>query len=61
VLGDHGVEDEVWDAAAAVFDEKELTDVVLAISTINIWNRIAISTRMAPPALAESTPDAAAV
>jgi AhpD family alkylhydroperoxidase len=61
VLGDHGVEDAVWDAAAAVFDEKELTDVVLAIATINVWNRIAISTRMAAPALAEHAADAAVV
>jgi AhpD family alkylhydroperoxidase len=48
---DHGVSDEVWDGASAVFDEKELADLVLAIGTINIWNRIAIPTRMLPPAL----------
>lgn len=48
---EHGVSDEVWDAASAVFDPKELADLVLAIGTINIWNRIAIPTRMLPPAL----------
>jgi AhpD family alkylhydroperoxidase len=47
VLAEGGVPDEVWDAAAAVFSEKELSDIVLAIGTINIWNRIAIPTRMA--------------
>ena len=46
-----GVSDRVWDAASAVFDDKELADLVLAIGTINIWNRIAIPTRMLPPAL----------
>jgi AhpD family alkylhydroperoxidase len=53
LISEHGVSDAVWDAAAAVFSEKELADVVLAISTINVWNRIAISTQMAPPPLAE--------
>ena len=48
---EHGVSDEVWDAAAVVFTDKELSDLVLAIGTINIWNRIAIPTRMLPPAL----------
>lgn len=51
VLND-GVDDEVWAAAAAVFSERELSDVVLAISTINVWNRIAIGTRMPTPPLA---------
>jgi AhpD family alkylhydroperoxidase len=48
---EHGVSDEVWQAAAAVFTDKELSDLVLAIGTINVWNRIAISTGMLPPAL----------
>jgi AhpD family alkylhydroperoxidase len=52
VLGEGGVDDAVWDAAAAVFEEKELTDIVLAIAMINMWNRIAITTHMPTPALA---------
>ena len=48
---EHGVSDEVWDAASAVFDAKEVADLVLAIGTINIWNRIAIPTGMLPAAL----------
>ncbi len=48
---EQGVSDAVWDAASAVFDDKELADLVLAIGTINVWNRIAIPTRMLPPAL----------
>ena len=48
---EHGVSDGVWQAASAQFSEKELADLVLAIGTINIWNRIAIPTGMLPPAL----------
>ena len=50
-LPEGGVPDEIWNAAAAAFSEKELSDVVLAIATINVWNRIAIPTLMAPPPL----------
>ncbi|MGC4770403.1 carboxymuconolactone decarboxylase family protein [Micromonospora sp. DT44] len=49
-LGEHGVSDEVWDAAAKVYSEKELADLVLAIATINVWNRIAVTTHSEPPA-----------
>lgn len=39
-----GVSDESWDAAAAVFSDQEMVELLLAISTINVWNRLAIST-----------------
>lgn len=45
----HGVSDEVWAAAAAEFDETELTNLLAAIVTINGWNRFAVSTRMVVP------------
>ena len=48
-LGDHGVPDDVWDEAAAVWSEKELADLLLAIATINVWNRLSIATRKTPP------------
>ena len=48
-LGEHGVPDEVWDAAAKVWSEKELADLVVAIATINVWNRIAVTSRTEPP------------
>ncbi|WBC17509.1 carboxymuconolactone decarboxylase family protein [Micromonospora sp. WMMA1998] len=50
-LGDHGVPDDVWDAAAKVWSEKELADLVTAIATINVWNRVAVTCRTQPPAL----------
>ncbi|PZF84418.1 alkylhydroperoxidase [Micromonospora deserti] len=49
-LGEHGVPDEVWDAAAAVWQEKELADLLMAIVTINVWNRIAVTCRTTLPA-----------
>ena len=49
-LGEHGVPDDVWDAAAKVWSEKELADLVVAIATINVWNRVAVTCRTQPPA-----------
>jgi AhpD family alkylhydroperoxidase len=49
-LGEHGVPDEVWDAAAKVWSEKELADLVVAIATINVWNRISVTSQTQPPA-----------
>lgn len=51
-LGERGVPDDVWDAAAKVWSERELADLIVAIATINVWNRIAVSTRKQPPAQA---------
>ncbi|AJT40357.1 carboxymuconolactone decarboxylase family protein [Psychromicrobium lacuslunae] len=48
-LGPDTVTDEIWAAASQHFNETELGDIVLAISVINVWNRIAIATEMAPP------------
>ena len=42
-LGEHGVPDDVWDAAAKVWPEKELADLSMAVATINVWNRIAVT------------------
>jgi AhpD family alkylhydroperoxidase len=39
------VPDDVWEAAAAQFDESALAGLVLAIGTINIWNRLNATTR----------------
>jgi AhpD family alkylhydroperoxidase len=39
------VSDEVWNEAADHFDEKQLGALLLAISTINLWNRLNAATR----------------
>jgi AhpD family alkylhydroperoxidase len=46
-LGDrsHPVSDDVWDEAARQFPERELAILVLGIATMNLYNRINITTR----------------
>jgi AhpD family alkylhydroperoxidase len=39
------VPDEVWEAAALHFDEKQLAGLVLWISTTNLFNRVNAATR----------------
>nr|WP_308258162.1 carboxymuconolactone decarboxylase family protein [Pseudonocardia lacus] len=48
VLTDGFVPDEVYAEAAAHFDGTELAHLVAAITVINAWNRIAVTTRMVP-------------
>src|SRR6185295_19392471 len=42
-LGDQGVPDSAFEAAAAAFSEKQLADLTIAIGLMNAFNRIAIS------------------
>jgi len=43
------VSEEVYQNAARLFDEKYLAEVILAIITINSWNRFAITTGLRVP------------
>jgi AhpD family alkylhydroperoxidase len=49
-VADTGVPDQAYKAARAVFDERELVDLTLAISLMNAYNRMAISFRNTPQA-----------
>ena len=51
-LGDQGVPDSAFEAAAAVFGEKRLADLTIAVGLMNAYNRVAISFRATPMALA---------
>ena len=42
------VKDETYEQAAKLLDETYLAQVILAIITINVWNRIGISTGLMP-------------
>lgn len=42
------VKDETYEQAAKVLDESYLAQVILAIITINVWNRIGITTKLIP-------------
>lgn len=39
------VPDDVWDAAADVYDEKELASLLFSIGSINVWNRLNAAVR----------------
>jgi AhpD family alkylhydroperoxidase len=39
------VPDSIWDEAARHYDERALAGLILAISLINVWNRLNVSTR----------------
>jgi AhpD family alkylhydroperoxidase len=47
VSEDH-VPDAVYERAHAQFNDKELADLTLLISTINLWNRLSIAGRTQP-------------
>src|SRR5690606_28477185 len=47
-LSTHDVTDEVWERAAACFTEQEMAALVVAVATINAWNRMGVATRMTP-------------
>jgi AhpD family alkylhydroperoxidase len=51
-LGDDGVPDDVWEAAVREVGEAATAELIVAIGTINLWNRIAVSTHAQAPALA---------
>jgi AhpD family alkylhydroperoxidase len=48
LIASNHVPDEVWERAAAVFDEQELAQLLFAISSINTWNRLMIAARQEP-------------
>ena len=39
------VSDEIWDESARHYDEQALAALVLNIASINVWNRLNVSTR----------------
>lgn len=47
-LHDGHVPDAVYESARAVFTEKELADLTLAVAAINAWNRLSIAGRVTP-------------
>jgi len=44
-----GAPDAVYEAVRGVFSEEELARLTVAIGTINVWNRIAVSSRLIHP------------
>jgi AhpD family alkylhydroperoxidase len=52
-VAETGVPDEAYQAARAVFEERELVDLTIAIGLMNVYNRMAISFRNPPQAVIE--------
>jgi AhpD family alkylhydroperoxidase len=57
-LDEHGVPDDLYAEAARHFPDEELGHLMGAVIAINAWNRVAITTQLAPPPL-EPAPAAA--
>nr|WP_295922209.1 carboxymuconolactone decarboxylase family protein [uncultured Dyadobacter sp.] len=47
LIGNH-VKNETYEQAAQILDETYLAQVILSIITINVWNRIGITTQLVP-------------
>ncbi|MEO6505474.1 MAG: carboxymuconolactone decarboxylase family protein [Terrimesophilobacter sp.] len=49
LIGDAGVSDAVWARVTAAFGPKEVVQLLMAISAINVWNRLAVSIHQTLP------------
>lgn len=45
LIAETGVPDEAFEVVRAEFSETEVAELTVAIATINVWNRIAVSSR----------------
>lgn len=45
LISQHGLTDATYAAAEKLFDQQYIAQIILAVVTINAWNRIAISTK----------------
>ncbi|GMK44762.1 hypothetical protein PghCCS26_18900 [Paenibacillus glycanilyticus] len=50
LVASNHVPGDVYEEAARHFSEQEISELLMAIITINSWNRIAITTGLTPPA-----------
>jgi AhpD family alkylhydroperoxidase len=46
LISHKGLTEQTYDQAKQLFDEPQIAQIIMAIITINAWNRIAISTHM---------------
>jgi AhpD family alkylhydroperoxidase len=51
LIGQDGVPDEVWSQATRHFDDAGMVQLLMAVATINVWNRLAVSTHQRLPDL----------
>ncbi|PBQ33271.1 hypothetical protein CNR22_16315 [Sphingobacteriaceae bacterium] len=48
LINQKGLTDETYEKAIVVFEANKVTEISMAIITINAWNRIGVSTQMKP-------------
>ena len=48
LIADGHAPDAIYEEARAHFGEKELSDLTMAVATINAWNRLSIAARLVP-------------
>ena len=46
LISHKGLSEETYYKAKQIFDDKQIAEIIMAIVTINAWNRIAISTHL---------------
>jgi len=45
-IAQQGLSNETYQRALKIFSEKQVSEIIMAIVTINAWNRIAVSTHL---------------
>ncbi len=48
-----GVPDELWARATRLWSDEQLGNLIVAVATINVWNRLAVATRQLPQTVAD--------
>lgn len=49
LIGDHGVPDDIWSDTRRHFGDVGTVHLLMAVTTINVWNRLAVSTHQQLP------------
>lgn len=49
LISQKGLTDETYEKATEFFNDEQIKSIIMAIVTINMWNRIAISTHLQVP------------
>ena len=48
LIHQHGLSDRAYDQAVTIFGEEKTAQVIMAIITINAWNRVSVGLKMQP-------------
>ncbi len=50
-ISEGGVDDDLWAQVRLLFSDNEIVQLTMAIATINVWNRLSVTTRAQPASL----------